>query len=246
MAKFWDYESRFVNRYFSYNNGDELLRQMKPYLLDRGTLLDYGCGGGVLLGKMLDQGYRVGGLDFSEQSVQTIAQRFGPRENFLGAFLPHQLIAEVRHSDAVFDAVSNAVFDAILVIEVLEHLDNESLSQTLEIIKHGLAPDGIVIFSTPNEEDLEALQVLCPCCEHVFHRWQHVTSWSEKSLGAYLDAYGFQIVDAFTTNFKRKKWQRWKNMTASWKHWLSPSRAYKKPPHLAVVCQLSAAEIHPN
>jgi hypothetical protein len=64
-----------------------------------------------------------------------------------------------------------------------------------------LAPGGVIVFTTPNDEDLGASRLYCPECDHVFHRWQHIRSWSAQSLSAFLTAQGFRDVKAWTTDF---------------------------------------------
>jgi 2-polyprenyl-3-methyl-5-hydroxy-6-metoxy-1,4-benzoquinol methylase len=86
-------------------------------------------------------------------------------------------------------------------VEVIEHLSDEQLEGTLDIIKRLLAPGGVIVFTTPNDEDLGASRLYCPECDHVFHRWQHIRSWSAESITAFLTAQGFRDVKAWTTDF---------------------------------------------
>ncbi len=236
ISKFWDYESNFPERYFTNHNGDELLRQIAPYLENSRTILDYGCGTGNLLKKLLDHGYFAGGLDFSEHSTAIVTNQFRARKNFLGAFQPHQLTKQGKK------------FDAILVIEVVEHLYDAPLNESLNVIKQILQPDGVCIFTTPNEERLEDSQVFCPCCEKTFHRWQHVRNWSQQSLSQYLVQQGFSIVDSFTTSFhqrkqeRKRKWATLKKIKLLFQQAISGPKPQKKQRNLAIVCRPSRSE----
>jgi 2-polyprenyl-3-methyl-5-hydroxy-6-metoxy-1,4-benzoquinol methylase len=162
-----------------------------------------------------------------------VRSRLAARENFLGAFYPEELGRAGLH------------FDAITVIEVIEHLYDEDLEALLQSVHRIINRDGIVIFTTPNEEQLEEASVWCPYCEKVFHRWQHVRSWSETELRRYLESKGFDIVASFTTDFNRKRrrkpknWRLVKWCKALGLRWVKRTNLRVKKPHLAVVCQPS-------
>ncbi len=131
------------------------------------------------------------------------------------------------------------------MIEVIEHLYDEDLEALLQSVHRIINRDGIVIFTTPNEEQLEEASVWCPYCEKVFHRWQHVRSWSETELRRYLESKGFDIVASFTTDFNRKRrrnpknWRLVKWCKALGLRWVKRTNLRVKKPHLAVVCQPS-------
>jgi hypothetical protein len=76
------------------------------------------------------------------------------------------------------------------------------LSQTLRTIRHITRPGGVVIFTTPNDEQLVQSEVFCPECAHVFHRFQHVRSWNVRSLRDSLKAESFSVTHAFATDFQ--------------------------------------------
>lgn len=111
-----------------------VFRKIRPYLSGRDTILDYGCGAGHFLEKLLKHGYRAAGLDFSRESVGSVRSRLAARENFLGAFYPEELGRAGLH------------FDAITVIEVIEHLYDEDLEALLQSVHRIINRDGIVIF----------------------------------------------------------------------------------------------------
>ncbi len=223
VAAFWDYQSRHPENYFTYRISGEILRQLKRHLAGRDAILDYGCGAGHLLDELLARGYRAAGMDFSARSVAAVAEQFGSRSGFLGAYTPDALGAGTHR------------FDAILVLEVVEHLYDDVLEIMLKDLRGLLRPGGVVIFSTPNEENLAQRTVLCPCCEQTFHRWQHVRSWSEHGLRRHLEQHDLRVIDSFTTDFslalkKKKKWRSFKKRLG---YRLNPA---KKRPNLVVVC----------
>lgn len=189
VSKFWDYESGFPKNYFAYQFGGAIANKLKRYFKKAKTVLDYGCGTGFLMPHLLRFNLKVTGVDYSEKSIASVNEKFKGRKNFEGAFLVNDLINK------------NQKFDAVIAIEVVEHLTDEFLDKEINSIKKLLKPEGLVIFTTPNEERLEDSHVFCPQCEHVFHRWQHVRSWNSKNLTAYMQKNGLKIIDCYSTDF---------------------------------------------
>jgi 2-polyprenyl-3-methyl-5-hydroxy-6-metoxy-1,4-benzoquinol methylase len=224
VAAFWDFESRFPHRYFTYHNADGMIKRFNKYFSESVAILDYGCGTGLLLARLAEAGYRVAGSDTSEQSLKATRDRLREHDNFLGAFTPDALLAE------------GTQFDTILAVELVEHLHDDWLDHALSILRRLLKPNGRVVVTTPNQERLEDSLLMCPCCKSVFHRWQHVRAWSQASLTDYLEQRGFRVLDAFTTDFSKvetaqERWDklsRWKKFKKTIK-----GRAPKKEMHLS-------------
>ena len=59
---------------------------------------------------------------------------------------------------------------------------------------------GIIIFSTPNNEDLSKNYICNPIDGSLFHRWQHVLSWNSDSLEKKLAARGLRTINCVETN----------------------------------------------
>ena len=78
--------------------------------------------------------------------------------------------------------------------KVIEHLDDPTLDGVLVESRRILAPDGALVLTTPNEENLAREHVMCPDCGCIFHRWQHRRSWSRASLSSALLQAGFSNV----------------------------------------------------
>ena len=231
VTRFWDFESNFPDRYFTYHHGAEMVRQLGRYFLDKGDVLDYGCGPGYLLDELLAAGIETAAFDSSLETVRKVNERLRGRPNFLGAFGPQHLEGQDRR------------FNVITVVEVVEHLYDDMLDELLDNLRKLIAEDGVAIFTTPNEEDLEKSSMLCPVSGEVYHRWQHVRSWSEKSLTDYLEARDYRVLECFTTSFrggltkaknKGKLGARWAVLKSD----LSRRKATKKKrPHLVAIAQ---------
>lgn len=232
VKNFWDYESRFPEQYFTYRRSTEMARQISPFLAPGSRVLDYGCGPGYVIEKLMQRGFRVAGLDFSTETLNGVRDRFSPVPAFQGAYTLQEL------QDA------GMRFDAATVFEVVEHLYDPQLQELLQTLKSLLMPGGTVVFSTPNEENLEKSMILCPVSNQLFHRWQHVRSWSADTLSAYLGDNGFEIVKAFTTNFSvsfhtdhsrhplKDKW------TALRRRIKDRFKRQRKQPHLVVIARV--------
>ena len=188
IKKFWDYESNFKENYFTYQVGSRVVEYLQSYLKGRKNILDFGCGAGYLINHLLEIGLEVYGLDFSDASIEKVNEKYKENPSFKGAFMMERFIAD------------KGKYDSIIATEVIEHLDDDKLNSTMEFIKESLADDGIAIFTTPNDEDLSKSMIYCPEADCIFHRWQHVRSWTEESLYSYMAQY-FGHIEILTTSF---------------------------------------------
>jgi len=189
IGKFWAFSSQRPEEYFTFAYGHSIVQKLAAYLKPETRILDYGCGIGCLIQHLLRNEMSVFGTDYSDESVRVTNDKYKGMKQFGGAFLVEHLLEK------------NERFNVVIAIEVMEHLNDLKLQEFVGNIKRLLLPRGVLIISTPNEEDLKKLYVFCPHCEMVFHRWQHVRSWSEQSLCKYFSSQGFNRVSTFTTNF---------------------------------------------
>lgn len=227
---FWDWESRYPDRFFASFMAPELVRQVRRHLAGRDAILDYGCGAGQLVDELLRCGHRAAGTDSSPATVEALRRRLDGRSGFLGAFRDEELLASGAPR-----------FDAIFVAEVVEHLYDDWLDELLARLRLLARPDARIVFTTPNEEDLEESSLPCPCCGRPFHRWQHVRSWSRTGLVRHLEARGFPAIESFTSDFYLsfgRPGKRLETGLKKLKYWRKP---HKKRPHLAVVTRIEPA-----
>jgi 2-polyprenyl-3-methyl-5-hydroxy-6-metoxy-1,4-benzoquinol methylase len=189
--RYWRWQSHFPEHYFTGKFGGRIVRRLRPWLRGRRRVLDYGCGVGYLVPHLAALGIEVTATDHSAAAVDATNARNAAVQGFIGAVPVAELAASDRR------------FDAIVSIEVIEHLTDPQLAEFLATLRHLLAPDGIAIITTPNEENLRAAETFCPSCQHVFHRWQHLRRWSAAELAAAIDANGLRTIEAVTTDFSR-------------------------------------------
>jgi 2-polyprenyl-3-methyl-5-hydroxy-6-metoxy-1,4-benzoquinol methylase len=227
VKRFWDYESWRPETYFSYQVGGVLVRFFDRYLKGASAIADYGAGPGFLLEDLLADGFKCGAIDLSPASIAGIEQKFGHRDGFIGAWNGDGRLPQK--------------FDVIFFNGVAEHLYDAELDKCLESIRDMLANGGILIVTTPNDEDLSKMQVMSPESGKLFHRWQHVRSFTTSSLAELLRPRGFQVLESGTTDFgvyvraHRRTTPLSRRMVRSLKWSLIPHRY--KPPHLYAVAK---------
>jgi 2-polyprenyl-3-methyl-5-hydroxy-6-metoxy-1,4-benzoquinol methylase len=196
VSRLWDYYSRtspYSEIYFSKLFGHHILRQSGLPLAEPLKVLDFGCGPGFIWDHLqrIGANWQYTALDFSPDSVKKLVEKATGNENF----------KSVQHVSSLPTELPESHFDVILLFEVVEHLNDVYLVSTLAEIARLLKQGGVVVISTPNEEDLSISQKFCPECGAVFHEYQHVRNWSVGGLTTCLKPYGFNLRIAKTLDF---------------------------------------------
>ena len=117
------------------NENDNFKTSNKP--LKNLDILDLGCGGGLVCEPLARLGANITGFDFVKQNIY-IAKKHAKDSN-LNIKYSHQNLNSFKLSSK---------YDAILILEVLEHLDN--WKKLILNIKKFLKPEGKIIISTIN------------------------------------------------------------------------------------------------
>jgi len=178
-ARFWDYyegKRAIEHLYFAKQVGEHvaLLAERSAGLRAAKRILDVSCGRGDLIEhllKFVKNGQMIFATDMSAESVTTTNTRFDGVESFAGA----QCITDLS------DLPEN-YYDLILMTEVIEHLSPDETPSVLRKLATLAAPGGRVLITTPNDENLKTMDVMCPDCGCTFHRWQHQQSWTLERL----------------------------------------------------------------
>lgn len=194
VGRYWRWQARFPEQYFTHLFGDRIAGHLRRHVGAGQRVLDLGCGMGFLCRHLADIGAEVWAADASVEAVAATNARNAGVSGFRGAATVAEMRADGRR------------FDRVVSVEVVEHLDDAGLAAFLDAVRALLEDDGLAVITTPNEEDLRAAETYCPTCDHVFHRWQHLRSWSAASLGAALGAHGLDVVETYATNFARRRW----------------------------------------
>jgi SAM-dependent methyltransferase len=119
-------------------------------------------------------------------------------------------------------------YSMVVAVDTIEHLQDDQLRPLLAELHRALRPGGSIVVAAPNEEKLEMGETVCPDCGCLFHRSQHVRSWTADGLAAYMSEYGFDMLAA-TPWYLEERW--WKSRLVS-----AVARALRKRlPHFIYV-----------
>lgn len=182
VARFWSAlsQTRLLELAFSKLAGPYLFMLVRQYLSENGRHLDFGAGDGDFTHLLVDRGIATAAFEPSAARQAVIWSRLNNRSPpFLGCIGPDY---------------RGAPFDVIFMFEVVEHILDDSLDDTFALLQRLLAPEGQLIITTPNNEDLELASVVDPRGEVLFHRWQHVRSLTRQSLSDLLERFGFSLI----------------------------------------------------
>lgn len=217
VSALWEYYSTFrPETYFTAQFGRQIIAKTAEFLPD-GPVCGFGCGAGFLLDCLL-RDRKAAGFDFTLKSLDVARRRLGGNANLIGLFHLNE-IDRVR-----------GMFDSVYFVETVEHLLPSNMEGTFELLHALLKPGGVVICTTPNDENLADNEVFCPVTRKYFHRYQHVSSFTEDSLEALFRRQGFEVLRTFTTDFSAK------TLVASMKIVARPYLG-KKNPHLVLVAR---------
>jgi 2-polyprenyl-3-methyl-5-hydroxy-6-metoxy-1,4-benzoquinol methylase len=172
------YESYATTHASFYTRGSAvaaLRRQVCPLLPQARSarILDVGCGQGELLSLLRRTGYeRVSGIDISEdQLVAARTRGVEAQRADLFEYLPHY----------------SRTFDAIVVLDVLEHLPKHRTLEALAAMAGALRPSGRVVGRVPNGDSPFVGR-------YRYGDFTHTTAFTRRSLHQVFLASGFAQV----------------------------------------------------
>ena len=229
VSRFWDgvAHTALDAQSFARIAGPLVILAARSHFRPGGRHLDFGAGDGTLTRLMIEAGFPTAAYEPAPERRAVLDRQLAGLAGFLGA-----------------DAEAHAPYDAVLMAEVIEHVLDQDLDAVLSTIHAFLKPGGRLVITTPHDEDLDASMVYCPVSNMLFHRWQHVRSWSGESVTAFLRDRGFGGTRALTTDFDvtlhirgkhhplRGRW--WSALRKMLRYRLQPQR---KRPHLVVITQ---------
>jgi SAM-dependent methyltransferase len=188
VRRFWAYLSNSPQAdraYFSSHSGDAIIAFAQRHVpLGAGRVLDYGCGPGFLLERLLQRGIRAEGLEFSPESIDQVRKRCGD----------HPLFGGITLADSIPSPIADSSVDVVFLVEVLEHLPGKALEETLEDVRRILRVGGFLVVTAPHDEDLDIVKTICPDCGCIFHPWQHVNSFTATPMTNLLQDHGMKCV----------------------------------------------------
>jgi SAM-dependent methyltransferase len=149
------------------------IRTIERLLGGTGSVLDIGCGPGVLINQMRSRGWHVRGTERSPSSAQQARDVF---HLDVGAVDVDELVA------------AGATFDAVILWHVAEHL--HAPGETVRGIARLLRPGGVLLIAVPNFGSPEA-RIGRGAWFHLDVP-RHLVHFTPSTLTAILDAAGFR------------------------------------------------------
>jgi SAM-dependent methyltransferase len=200
-SRFWDQLTSTTGgdeNYFSAEMGDSIIRFARSRGADLGgRVLDFGCGPGHLVKKLLAAGVNAEGADFSPASLDRLRSVSAGKPNFGGAHL----------IESIPTTLPSDTFSTVFFIETIEHLLDDDLRATIPELFRIVRPGGHVVVTTPNDENLRVLETVCPDCACIFHSVQHVRSWNAATIAGCMSKAGFDTVAAKTWYLDQSWWR---------------------------------------
>jgi SAM-dependent methyltransferase len=151
------------------------IRSIERLLGGPGSVLDIGCGPGVLINQMRSRGWRVRGTERSPSAAQQARDVF------------HLDVSAVDVEELV---ATGATYDAVVLWHVAEHLHTPEV--TVRGIARLLRPGGVLLVAVPNFGSPEARIGRAGWFHLDVPR--HLVHFTPATLTAILDAMGFRPV----------------------------------------------------
>ena len=154
-----------------------------------GRLLDVGCATGVFLDMMRKKGWDVEGLEISDELASYARKAFS---------------LNVHVKDLTREKLNTEPFHVITLFDVIEHIPDPN--QMISACKDLIVDDGVLLLRTPTEEGL--LRDIAKVIYRMslskaefpmlwFYSFEHIHSFSLKTLSAILKKHGFSISKVF-------------------------------------------------
>lgn len=140
------------------------------------SILDYGGGDGSLAKKLIEGGHKVSCFEDSPVRAGEI----------------EKLLQGMPGYGGTITSVDTSIFPVVVCTEVIEHIPVSHTQPFIAGLTKFLEPSaGVLFLTTPYDENLEDETVYCPNCDHSFHKWQHLRSWTLESLEEVMIRSGF-------------------------------------------------------
>lgn len=141
------------------------------------NILDIGCGYGRYLKALITSGYiNSFGIDVSQEQINYA------RDNLF--------LINVEYTDAIsYLEKIKCSYDAILLLDVIEHIDLDDSIKLLKLIHHSLSNEGILIIQVPN--------AISPLSIHRYWDITHQRAYTVHSIEQCLRLCGFSTIKHF-------------------------------------------------
>lgn len=178
------------------------------YFMEHNSVLDVGCGGGLLTEAMANLGGYVKGVDANSNSIKIAQHHLDEYSPHLTTKLNYECITLEDHIKT--DGFEK--YDIVTAMEVLEHVND--LPQFFESLSIAIKQDGIIVMSTLNKSLLsymfnivaaEYILRLLPTGTHDYNKFFTPEELIRlaKTKGLHLVALDYNLYDPITNQFYR-------------------------------------------
>lgn len=168
-----------------------------PY--DVSTIIDIGCGNGAIT-NVIGEKYDVTAVDRSANALKNVKTK------------------KVRASSDSIPFEDDS-FDMVFSSELLEHLPNETLNETISEFKR--LTKKYIFITVPNDENPDKLSIVCPRCGYKYNSSNHLRSFDIKKLNVLFPEY--KLINTLTFGKKVRYYNR---TILKLKTSLSPSKSW--------------------
>lgn len=184
-AGFYDkvYRRKFGVRYCWH---DLKFRTVAAFLGHPRRVLDIGCGPGTFIGNYLP-GVEALGIDISAAQIDYATRTYGSSTH--------------RFSTSSLARLSEdgELFDAVTVVELIEHLTPAAAVRLLSEARTLLTPGGVLVVTTPNYRSLwPIIELGVNALSPVDYIEQHINKYRHGLLAAHLSSAGYSDVSVRT------------------------------------------------
>jgi len=169
--KLWEYYQNENAAVFSstHDRHNRVARNVYKFVRNTSAqILEIGFGDGYLL-KKLSKSYNCFGADLSSDVVEKMSRE----------------VLAVDFKTIGVDGImpyENNFFDGFIASEVLEHMSDSELTQSIKEMGRILKKGAYAFITFPADENLKENECFCPNCGANFHRWGHKQSWNKKKI----------------------------------------------------------------
>ncbi|WP_275671656.1 class I SAM-dependent methyltransferase [Paenibacillus ginsengarvi] len=167
---------------------NRIIQKTKAYLNVSNTVMDYGCGTGLIAIELAEHVKAIHAIDTSSSMIE-MADKKAKERNIANITCAHTAIMDTR-----YEAGS---FDVILAFHVLHLLEDEHTA--LHRINELLKPGGLLISATPCMGEKKALSILLSLAGRV-GLVPNIKSFQIRSLIDTMEKGDFSIVESVCLN----------------------------------------------
>lgn len=203
----------------------ELIRRLLPNP-DSGMVLDIGCSDLVATGSLLEEGYKIIGVDLDPTSVKKASETY-----------PNALLAVANIKEIPF-SLNDEVPKVVVLLDIIEHLDYDDAVAALVQLKSKMGGSFKLIISMPNislfskatvKEGMNVIANRQKPATGLFDRTHKIFTDIEGHRNLFTEA-GYEITDEFVTNWEEgvtgNDWE-WKSDFKSTSTRLERSKKYR-------------------